>query len=165
MNVVAERINRPGEEGGPALANSPELGFVEVTGPEVTIYYVFTIFHQVLSKCLDSPLGLKRPDEFVTGAVANTIYLGGIPVIRLIDGPQREAAIQFLLKAQEAWISLPESLAAAQAYREAKAATDRVNRIIDRLRLTPGSPPGSKCVLCDPFVRPTPSGTGTTSSN
>ena len=160
IDAVAERIRRPREEGGLALANSPELGFVGVTRPEVTIYYVFTIFYQVLSQCLELPLGLKRQDEFVTGDVENTIFLGGIPVIRLIQGSQREEVIQFLLRAQADWVSLPESLAAAQAYRVAKAAIDGVNRIIDRLRLTPGFSPGSKCELCDPFVKPTPAGTG-----
>ena len=161
LDAIAERISLPSEEGGLALSIGAELGFVEVTRPEVTIYYVFTIYDQVLSQCLELRHGHKTLEEFVPGPVANTTYLGGIPVVRSADGAQREEVIQFLLRGQAAWILLPETLAAAEAYRNAKAETDSLIQDIDRLRLTPGFLRGSKCELCEPFVNAADSGTGT----
>lgn len=165
MDAIAERIYSPREEGGLALRISAELGFEEVTSPEVTIYYLFTVFDQVLSHCLESRHAEKMLEEFEHGPVANTTYLGGIPVIRSADDAQRDEAIRLLLRAQRAWVTLPAAIEAADAYRNAQAQTEDVIQDIERLRLTPGFPPGSKCGLCEPFVVPTFSGTGTPSGN
>ena len=126
---------------------------------------MFTIYDQVLSRSLELRHGPKTLEEFVPGPVANTTYLGGIPVVRSADGAQREEAVQLLLRGQAAWVLLPETLAAAQAYRNAKAETDSVIQDIDRLRLTPGFPWGSKCEPCEPFFSTADSGTGTLSGS
>ena len=161
IDAIAERIHRPPEEGGLALSISADLGFVEVTSPEVTIYYVFNVFDQVLSQCLESRHGKKMLEEFVHGPVADTTYLGGTPVVRSADDAQRDEAIRLLLRVQRAWVSLPEAMEAADAYRNAKAKTEDVIQDIERLRLTPGFPPGVRCGICEPFFGSADSGTGT----
>ena len=84
--------------------------------------------------------------------MANTLYLGGIPVVRSPDGPQREEAVRMLLQVQRTWASLGEARAAAEAYLNAKATTKAVINDIEQLRLVPGFPPGSNCELCEPFT-------------
>ena len=127
MDAIAERIRPPTEEGGLAVSISAELGFVEVTWPEVTSYYVFTIFDKLLSRSLGLRHAQKMQEEFVSGPVPHTTYLDGIPVALSADANQLEQAVRFLVTAQENWLWFPEVKRAAEAYQEARTGTKAVN--------------------------------------
>ena len=62
-------------------------------------------------------------EEFVSGPVPHTTYLGGIPVARSADANQLEQAVRFLVTAQENWLWFPEVKRAAEAYQEARTGT------------------------------------------
>ena len=55
---------------------------------------------------------------------------------------------------QDKLASLPEALAAGQAYQAAAAAAEGVNNQIQDVLLMPGFPPDSACDLCKLRVKP-----------
>ena len=150
MDQIAAVITGPQKQGGLGLSIEPDLGFILVTRSEVTVYYLFTIFDQVLSRALGLQHAPKRSEEFEyrDPGYPEVVSLGGIPVVRSTDAEIRQRAVSFLIEAQGNLTSLPEAAAAAKAYRTAEAAAKEANDEIQDVLLMPGFPPGTTCDLC-----------------
>ena len=82
----------------------------------------------------------------------DAVELCGNPVVYAPEEAQRELAIQFFVKAQEALACLPETLVAAEAFRKAEEKTVAVKAHIDRLKLAVGFPQGTVCDGCKDSV-------------
>jgi hypothetical protein len=156
LDRIAAIVQQPLEGQGLGLPIQADLGFTAVTRPEVTIYYLFTIYDQVLSRALGLQHAAKRREEFGYRDPdrPEIVYLGGIPVVRATRTQVRSRAVSFLLEAQEKLRSLSETSAAAQAYRAAAAAAAMANNEIQDVLLMPGFLPGSACDLCRPWYKP-----------
>jgi hypothetical protein len=148
LNAVVQLIGKPVEEGGTGLPVLVEMGYMGSVEPAVSFGYAFAIHDQVMSRSL----GLRHAPhsrEAFRSEFPNTIHLAGKPVIFSPDPTQREAAVEFLLRAQKEGVSLPEAKAAAQAYRLAEQQTEAVKeQHLDRLRLEIAFPKGSLCEGC-----------------
>jgi len=153
MDRIAFIVRDDPIRGGLGLSVEPDLGLIRVTKSEVTIYYVFTIFDQVLSRAVGVRHGPKRREEFnyQDSGYPEVVSLGGIPVVRSTGAGARERAVSFLIDAQESSTSLPETAVAAQAYLAATGATGLVNDEVQDVLLMLGFPPGSSCDLCRPW--------------
>ncbi|MBI4235868.1 MAG: hypothetical protein HY688_00740 [Chloroflexi bacterium] len=135
------------------VARVPNLDFGVTHEPVLGPYYAFTIFDQVHSRALELQhrsvdRGQFSADPYRPGIVA----LGGTPVVYSPSTEQRELAIAVLLRLQDELVALPEARAAAEAYRHAEEAVREVRRHVERARLLPGTPPGSRCELCRPWL-------------
>lgn len=147
LQAIVKRIEGPTAEGALGLPVRADMGAAGTPEPAVSLYYAFTIHDQVLSQAL----GLRHAPlarGLFTLEGSSTIHLGGHPVISSPDQAQREAAIEFLLRVQMEWVSLPEVGVAAEAYRQAEAKTSAVKGHVERLRLRVAFPPGSTCDAC-----------------
>jgi hypothetical protein len=111
-----------------------EMGYMGSTQPALSLYYAFAIHDQVMSRSLNLRHARHSRGAFWS-EFPNTVHLAGQPVISSPDPTQREAAIEFLLKTQEEFVSLPEAKATANAYQLAEHRTDEVRGHLDRLRL------------------------------
>jgi hypothetical protein len=147
LNAVVQLIGNPVEEGGTELPVLAEMGYMGSTQPAVSLYYAFAIHDQVMSRSLNLRHA-PHPRGAFQSEIPNTIHLAGQPVISSPDPTQQEAAVEFLLRAQKEWVSLPEAKAAAEAYRLAEHRTEEVKGHLDRLKLDLAFPKGSLCEGC-----------------
>lgn len=169
LETVKQLVQSPSEDGGLGWLVIEEtgptfLGLAQKQPPAVSMYYPFRLYDQVLSRSQELTLRGYEKKDLIT-IDEHGVELGGHPLLYATERAQREEAISFFLESQESLVSLPEARAAALAYRRTTEQTATLIRELDRLRLTPGFPPGSKCEVCELFVSPAPSGTDTPSGS
>ena len=151
LNTIAQLVTRPVELGGVGLPIGAELNDVDVGQDEVTTYYVFTIFDQLISRALKLNRVKPKPEHFRPER-PGAVYLGGIPVVRSSDASLGEFTVSYLLRALDDWSTLPQVKATRDGYVEAEEATAAMNRQLDRIRMWPGFAPGSRCDSCPTWL-------------
>jgi hypothetical protein len=140
-------VQLPIEEGGTGLVVVDHIGYGDEAEPKAGLYYVFTIYDQVLSQAVELPLQVKEPREFLLEP-PNRVQLGDHRVLCGPDPDQLQAAVDWLLKAQQELVQLSETKSAAEAYSRANRAAQEVTREIDEIRLRGKFPEGSRCRIC-----------------
>ena len=153
LEAVIQKVASSPKDGGlgwPVIAETGPL-FLSMTNIQgtsaVSLYFVFRLFDQVISRSLELPVvGYQRSNFSVVDS--RHVDLGGHAVARGITPEQQEASIEYFLTAQDGLRMLPQAQSASGAYRGAESAAKVVKGHIERLRLTLGFPAGSVCDGC-----------------
>ena len=151
LNTIISRIESAKSQGGLGAKVLNNIDPDGVRGSAVGLYYAFTIYHQVLSRVLEVPLGAKSKEEFHIESKI-TIRLGDHIVISDRSKKSRDAGVQYLLDAQESWVDMPEAITAGSSHRSAKAAGDTLGGHAQRLALFPTLPTETRCDVCDTML-------------
>ena len=147
LRGITPLIEKPEAQGGLGLSVVPDIMKRSENEAAVDLYYVFTIYRQVLAQSLGLSLVAKRKEEFLSEA-PDTVHLGGRPVIAAPNAALRGQAVDFLLQAQDKFVSIEEAQTAKVCYREGEQRTDELKRHLDRLRLARAFPAGTLCDGC-----------------
>ena len=109
--------------------------------------YAFALLDQIMSKTLKLNHASHIKGSFRSDGT-NAVILGDNRVIWSSDGAQRESAIDYFMRKQDEWVSLPETQLAAAAYQLAEQKTAEVKRHLERLELALSFPLGTRCPGC-----------------
>jgi hypothetical protein len=155
LRTIARLIQSPADEGGLGLPifDADNIGFDGCPEPAVSRQYAFKLLVQLMCQALQLKHGLYSRDTFgpenpnLSGNNSG-VMLGNDRIIWSPDANQREWAIEYFLNKQEEWVSMPETQAAADAYRLAEEKTAEVKRHLERLGLDQVFPRGTTCDGC-----------------
>lgn len=150
LEAVVKQIQKPSDDGGCGLIVVNDVRDSQVD-EAVDLYYAFTIYDQILSRCLGLPHAPKEQRDFMTDE-PNIVYLGGRPVLKTPDEARRQHAVDYLLWAQTGLTSLAEESGAPGTCHAAEQSVEDLRSHINRLRLAAGFPPGSTCDACRLWV-------------
>lgn len=150
LEAVVKQIQKPSDDGGCGLIVVNDVRDSQVD-EAVDLYYAFTIYDQILSRCLGLPHAPKEQRDFMSDE-PNIVYLGGRPVLKTTDETRRQRAVDYLLWAQTGLMPLAEESGAPGTYRAAEQSVEDLRRHVNRLRLAAGFPPGSTCDGCRLWV-------------
>ena len=151
LRDVMERIQQPVGSGGIELAVIPDISKTDMDDA-VDLYYAFTIYHQVISRCL----GLSQAsmgERFFRSDEEGMVELSGRPVAKAADSDRRQQTIDYLVCAQTELAPLPKNSRVHDAYARAERAVAELKTQVNTLRLAPGFPPGSMCDAWRPWVQ------------